>query len=879
MSGLATNPNPNGLPAGSCAVALNVVSRQPGCLSPLPTNVPQLENDGIGYTSRKLLWSDADTGVVVVRSDHDSIVWTPGENETMIGELACATVNQNVTNQQWVLDELPIGYNAGTGLTDYRDIGFLPGLTQSAFSHFRTIVTEKWGNVVSTGGARRWAGLLPPKVYATPTTLTHGTGWFLDGNSVLYRAFYSLESTNTEKPYIVQGPVSSVVAAFASIDEEVQLQVSIPGDEPFIVTDECKVYINIFRSTQDDVESAQELPYDFRQILKQEVTVANISLVSIDDNVTDLARANGIALYTNSTEQGEDSSGYCPPCARDVVVFRDTAFYANRASLPALSVTVPGPMLFASGGLFSDDDRATGIGYRAFTGSMTNGLTTFTIATPAQLLGLAIGQTITFTGGIQRTITNIVGSTITVNTAWTGSTASVAGIAHDAVKVKVYYADGTTFTTSGDIIFIDVYGSNLPGFRVFLPISVGYPLPAEGGKLTFVFTYPAIKRVLYFEMAFTNGQNYSPPYTGDFTTFTNPFRSLVDTRPNRLFYSKAGQPEEVPLTNYNDIGAGTILKCWATQSALLCLCTDGLWRLTGDGSSWQVTQIDPTVLLVHPDCVGSLNNVIYAWVQDGLSTISEDGAVTISTDAVGPTIRDWHTKLSRNGAPYVWGPSVVGDSYWNEVWLNVFRGTGTDDTGYFDATLIYNTDTKNFTEQIATQFRACVFSPDATRLLMITPQGGLTDYATTLTSFTDFDPDQPQNYQQALVWFNALQSDDKGKLKQWMDVSYFVANIEETVTYNGIDYLSFMKALFDARNTSTDPLIADLDVNVQSMVELSRDIHFWIPRRAVLSDQIQLGVLFKAAPEVEEGSAMISFNFQLQGFTVRYRVASDTLKR
>jgi hypothetical protein len=142
-----------------------------------------------------------------------------------------------------------------------------------------------------------------------------------------------------------------------------------------------------------------------------------------------------------------------------------------------------------------------------------------------------------------------------------------------------------------------------------------------------------------------------------------------------------------------------------------------------------------------------------------------------------------------------------------------------------------------------------------------------------LTVQSDFYDPAGDGWLPVTVWFNALQTDDKGKLKQWMDVNYFVADVETTV---GSD-TSYLQALFDARNTSTDTL--PYPNNTQSMVALSRDVHFWVPRRTALSDQQQLGLMSFVVDEDNEPDTTIGFNFQLQGFTVRYRVASDTLKR
>lgn len=494
------------------------------------------------------------------------------------------------------------------------------------------------------------------------------------------------------------------------------------------------------------------------------------------------------------------------------------------------------------------------------------------------MLGLAVGQQVIVVSGgnsLTSTIVSVGVSSITLANVWPyASSGTATVITLDQYKMKIYFADGTTQTITQ--LILDNPNDTWRGFRIFGAWNSAYPLPVYGHSLIFANVYAARQRVLYFELAFTNGLNYSPQYTGDFTTFTNPIVSIVDTRPNRLFHSKTGQPEEVPLLNYNDVGAGTILKMAPTQSALLVLATDGLWRVTGDGTSWQVNQVDPTVTLLHPSCLTTLNNQIYGWVEDGLSLIGEDGAQTISTDAVGPDIREWATQIKDWGAPYFWGPSMAGDRFWNEVWLNVHRAYSTGSGGPDHiTTLVYNTDTKNFTRLQRPLFANVVYSPDANRMVSSVFISG-TPNNIALTVQSDFYDPAGDGWLPVTVWFNALQTEDKGKLKQWMDVNYFVANVE---TANGSN-ISVLKALFDARNESLDPLATDYDVNTQNMVALSRDVHFWVPRRTALSDQQQLGLKSLIVNAItENANDAFGFNFQLQGFTVRYRNASDTLKR
>lgn len=903
VSGLSRNSNSSALPAGSCAVAENVVSRRPGLLTPIPATVPMpdLTIEGFALTTGKYLWSDADTGVLaVLPAKSDSNEWVPGTNETQTAALKCYTVNQEVQTEQWSETQLPVGwvFVDPDWIYQERPIGFLPGLTHSAFSAFRTMINEKWGPIVSSSNERRWAGLPPPHIEATNGN-TPGPdatyNWLLDGNSVLYRAHFLYESLDKNRPFQVVGPAGNISAAYATFDTAVDVIVNIPVNEPIVPDDPTmKVFVVVYRSTQALVESTAELPDDFRQIHKQEVTgIVGPGAVEFIDYVKDAGRNEGALIYT--TNHGENANSFAPPTARDISVFRDNTFYANRSSLPAITLTVPGALLtqLNGEGLFGSYDMQHGIGTRKFAGSAVNGSNVISITAPSfdSFNGVDAGQFYEVAGSV--TVRGVLsgyspGFGFSLDAPWAGATGAVDVWLYDTYTITVEYADGDsdlTYQRVGDLQGSEFFGVSspdpaepIPSLRLFGTDGNYYPLPRYGATLIWIYTWPALKRVVSMSIWCSNGQNYAPEALS-----TEEYRfAQIDTRPNRLFFSKTGEPEAVPLANLLDIGAGTILKMAPTQSALLVLATDGLWRVTGE-PPFQVNQVDPTVTLLHPDCLGTLNNQIYGWVEDGLSLIGEDGAKTISTDAVGPDIRSWATTIKGWGSPYFWGPCIAGDRFWNEIWLNVFRSatTASEHDADFITTLVYNTDTRNFTRLQYNDFSALVYSPDANRLVsQMYVHESDTDPLILVTAQGDFfsPAGEPSiGWDPALVWFNALQTEDKGKLKQWMDVNYFVANVQP-VPFDAT--VSYLKALFDARNENNDPLATDYTVNVQSMVALSRDVHFWVPRRSALSDQQQLGLKSLVFDEdIVDFDDEHGFYFELQGFTARYRVASDTFKR
>ena len=105
-----------------------------------------------------------------------------------------------------------------------------------------------------------------------------------------------------------------------------------------------------------------------------------------------------------------------------------------------------------------------------------------------------------------------------------------------------------------------------------------------------------------------------------------------EVKPNRMYYSKVQQPEAVPLVNYLDLGAGdkAILRILPLRDSLFVFKEDGLFRVSGVVAPFNSTLFDVSCLLLAPDSLGIVNNVIYGWTRKGIENITESGSQTIS---------------------------------------------------------------------------------------------------------------------------------------------------------------------------------------------------------------------------------------------------------
>lgn len=105
-----------------------------------------------------------------------------------------------------------------------------------------------------------------------------------------------------------------------------------------------------------------------------------------------------------------------------------------------------------------------------------------------------------------------------------------------------------------------------------------------------------------------------------------------EAKGNRIYYSKYQQPEAVPLVNFLDIGPQdqVILRIVALRDSLFIFKEDGIYRLTGDAAPFQLSLFDSSVSLDAPDSAVVLNNTVYAFSDQGITTISDTGVNIIS---------------------------------------------------------------------------------------------------------------------------------------------------------------------------------------------------------------------------------------------------------
>lgn len=801
ISGLATSPNEAGiLPPGSLRVADNVVLRRPGVLEPLPA------------------YSSSTYGTYSSRMTPRMFPGPSGEVLVVNGASPAAM------NQAYWLDSggfLPLG--VGPTLTygsTVRNIQFNPGQTQYAVQRNRSILTEAKSPIVMDDvvGAGRLAGIPGPSAVEWFANSTGHGPVIAPANYVKYTAVFFRDFADG---YNFRGaPAPAIIVANGDVvDAAPNLKVwwnrgntSLqPGDK-----------IEIYRTAQ----GADPAALDDEFYLCGTQIIGPFDIPNGNSGVyIDICQEQGLgaALYTNQFQDGASQANYMPPTSNDVAAFNKATFYAARSTWAQLTLSVPG---YFGASVFGATDPSTGVGQRTMTFTPIVGTPTAAI-TGAVQGGTVAGQELFGTNAAlyypaHTKIVSVVGATLTLNKNALSSPGPIA----------FFYAD--ILTVNGKDVLLSDFKDAVPNMaKVDTGVNMipSFPYRADTASPGNGVTFQLIDQIpdtSIFTVTGTNGNNYNPPLSN--AKVTN------DPRKNRVYYSRIQQPESVPPLNYLDVGSGSILRMLPTQSALIVFCTDGTYRITGDGDTWRVDPLDLTVLLLHPDAADTMDNTVYCWTSEGFTAVTDAGAVSLSA-AIQQDVQTLWANQAAIGLPNNWGVSVSCDSFRKEVWLNISDARAFPSTPV--QTYIYNVGTQAFTTTTANNIQAMTYVPRDLANAIATSTNVLVPLAS------------PGVCSTANVAFNPLLGGQYGDLKQWMEMvlnwgAIQTAHMVFAPNWDGVNTINYTVS---GTGTTVVP----------------------VPRHSAYGKQLKFGFLAL--------NAGTGGYWQLVALSVRLRTAAETLKR
>lgn len=356
---------------------------------------------------------------------------------------------------------------------------------------------------------------------------------------------------------------------------------------------------------------------DHKQIYEANLSSAQISAgkITFVDTVAELFK--GAYLYTNPNQEGIASKNYEPPIGQDLCAFKNCLFIANIEGKSSkafnLVSTVAGD--FASGNYITVTQSAVTKRYVATTTAPTPGATG-TINSTNWDYGTVD------TNGYSYFYLQSPSGSLGVSASIENSAKSLCKAInrHSTASVYAYYSSGA---------------SDAPG---------GFRLVSKATGLSFTISG--------VQAAAANN-----PFLPNLNAVT--VTSEDDDKQATIAFSKLQEPEAFPLGNRLPVGAQSspIQRIIPLQDAIIVLKRDdGVWKITGDSpSNFSVSQIDGTLKCVASDSVVTLNNQVIMLSNQGVASISEQGASVVSRpieNVIQPILGSAYVNIESTGLAY-----------------------------------------------------------------------------------------------------------------------------------------------------------------------------------------------------------------------------------
>lgn len=481
--------------------------------------------------------------------------------------------------------------------------------------------------------------------------------------------------SNIDENYFVQVYRTAIISAVEGLD----LDDIDPGDESNIVYEKAV--------TSTDIAAG-------------ELTFA--------DTTPESFRASGAPLYTNEiTGEGILQSNDPPPIALDMALFRSSVFYANTKSAHRVEFDMLSVDNYVSG------DTRLIIGNSSITRYYTAIFDTDrdTSETPDTPEGgdfylspsVSVGQAIDQTA---RSLVKIINqdSQSPVNAFYLTGADDLPGqllleardLSDDTLYVGVQedsFADiGGEFTpeigvskemsrlrgnTTNTIITLNGHGFTTGDNKFISFLSDGdVDAPPSFSGIYEVTVLDVNEFTIEIPLATSIDSGGANPFLVDNSAIFSPDLESDNLEiQNRLYYSKADEPEAVPIANYIDVGAKDeeIKRILALRDNLFVLKDDGIYIVSGTSApNFSVRLLDNT-RIIAPDSAAVLNNQIYCLTEQGITVVTDSGAGVISRG-----IENLVDDIANAKFDFV--PDTFGIPYENDRAYILFMPTDDDDT-------------------------------------------------------------------------------------------------------------------------------------------------------------------------------------------------------
>lgn len=472
---------------------------------------------------------------------------------------------------------------------------------------------------------------------------------FVSGDAVAYVILYYRKEVTNQKIF---GYPSAPAAIRFTAAAAATITGVLPPD--LVATDVAQIYRTKTAVSIAEIDTARLYLAGEHELTSTNITngfFQHVDMVAED--------ALGAELYTNPEQETIDQANQIPPVAKDLAMYAGCMLYANTKRHPQILIE-----LKRAGDSLLSIDRMTSSG--------TFGGGTDTITGVASVTNFRVGQYVTAdpnngpgssvpAGDIPQLtqITQISGAgpyTLTLSNNTTGVSAANTFYVCDWISIgdEIYFAwddsdsdkklfeveDSNEYHTMLELAYVvNEYGALHGGNYMVHPIAGQDqldPTPNNTGQLLIEERVPSGSS---FQVKSSLPSAWSP----ELEASTDNNTAEIEITPARLHWSKDRQPEAVPNLNYKDIGdlGSDILRIIATRDSLYIFKEDGIFRLYGfSPGTFEVTAVDRSLRLIHPEAAVRVGDWIYAWTDNGIIRISDHGTQMISNTPLRRSLQE-----------------------------------------------------------------------------------------------------------------------------------------------------------------------------------------------------------------------------------------------
>lgn len=465
-----------------------------------------------------------------------------------------------------------------------------------------------------------------------PAEVATVAGFLADGFQVAYRYVLDAPDTNHAQNLGAASPRRVVANASGTrgwVTTEAK-NVIVRARLPSGVVAGTKIRLYRSKQVATTVEPSEEMGLVWEAVIKaSEITNG---FVDVSDIVTDALR--GETIYIAPSQEGILANNDRPPQALDVMQFQNRLIYGYTTELSRFVITVLG--VGGTTGIQNGDVLVATDSY------------TFTTSTPTTASQVYLETGGTAAQNIRNTALNLC-----------------AAVNRTSSTVYAFYVSGAD-DLPGQILIeartiSDNAGITASGMRTAYFPTLGTPSKTVNlSRTASTVTATAVSGSIYFfvgesvnlsngDANFPNGFKTITATTS--TTFTYTEAGAATTLSGAIFglatssipgpvsqtseatiaESKIGQPDAVPLVNFQEICTGRLLKLASLRDVAFAFTDIGLFRgVDNGGQTMEWTQFDSTVILISRASVASVGNQLYAWTTQGVVAITETGVEIVS---------------------------------------------------------------------------------------------------------------------------------------------------------------------------------------------------------------------------------------------------------